>query len=89
MGDFTPSKTYRGQPHNVDPGLKLAAITPNDSADVNARGLYVGTGGDLKVTPQVGADVTFKNVPSGTTLAIFVKRVLSTGTTAGDIVALD
>ena len=50
--------------------------------------LYIGTGGDVKVTTISGDDVTFKNLASGSVLAVQVKKVFSTGTDADDIVAL-
>lgn len=66
-------------------------VTPNDTADLpNAtRSVYVGTGGDLTCF-LVGdsSAVTFKNVVGGSILPIRVKRVLSTGTSADDIVGL-
>ena len=73
------------------PGLSFAAVTPSDTVDlpVTARGLFVGTAGNVAV---IGAGdslpVTFKNVANGTVLPLCVKRVLATGTTATDIVAL-
>lgn len=64
------------------------AVTPNDGTDLaDVRGIYVGTGGDLAV--QIGgANRTFKNVTSGSTLPIKATRVRATGTTATDILAL-
>ena len=50
--------------------------------------LYIGTGGDVKVTTISGDDVTFKNLANGSVLAVQVKKVFSTGTDAADIVAL-
>lgn len=66
---------------------KFVDVVPADS-DLSAPlyGLYVGTGGDLKVTGIDGGAVTFKNVGSGQSLAIQVKRVWLTGTTASNII---
>lgn len=50
--------------------------------------LFIGTGGDVKVTTISGDDVTFKNLPNGSVLAVQVKKVFTTGTDADDIVAL-
>lgn len=66
-------------------------VTPHDTNELvnfSARGLYIGTAGDLTVT-MVGAGeaVLFQNVPVGT-LDVIVRRVHATGTTAADIVAL-
>lgn len=66
-----------------------AAVTPHDTnaLAVTSRALFVGTGGDVKVTIG-GTDVTFANVPDGTRLDIAVTHVKSTGTTATNIVSL-
>jgi len=70
--------------------IKGVAVTPNDGADLAIPGavLYIGTGGDVKVTTISGDDVTFKNLANGSVLAVQVKKVFSTGTDADDIVAL-
>lgn len=63
------------------------ACTPSDSAFVNYVGLYVGTGGNVALkTRQGGSTVTFTNVPSGSTIPLRVVQVLSTSTTATNIV---
>lgn len=79
---------YAGNARNVDPGVRLSAVAKSDSTEVNARGLYIGTAGDLVVTGVDGALVTFKNVPAGTVLPIYAYKVMA-ATTASDIVALD
>ncbi len=50
--------------------------------------LYIGTGGNVKVDTVSGDTVTFKNVADGSVLAVQVKKVYNTGTSAGDIIAL-
>lgn len=74
-----------------DPASKAAAVVPHDSnplAEV-PQALFVGTGGDL-VARGVGggADVTFRNVASGSLLPLRAQFVRAAGTTADDIVAL-
>jgi len=77
------------------------AVTPSDTTEIAANGgLYVGTGGnvavhtirdaELKVEGKIASitSLVFKNVASGQVLPIQVARVLSTGTTASDIIAL-
>ncbi|HYE43311.1 MAG TPA: hypothetical protein VEA15_07935 [Caulobacteraceae bacterium] len=70
------------------------AVAPSDTARLNACGLYVGQAGDLAVIPadqehalQPQA-VTFANCPAGFLLPVQVIRVMATGTTAGQLVAL-
>ncbi len=69
-----------------------ATIVPDDDNDlvVDAKALYIGTGGDITVTPINNADndpILFANHPVGY-LRVQVKRVWATGTDADDIVAL-
>lgn len=69
------------------PASNAAALTPSDSTDLAnvTRAVYVGTGGDLKVTMRGGQTVTYKNLPQGITKPIRVARVWATGTTAADL----
>jgi hypothetical protein len=66
------------------------AVTPNDSTDLAdmANALFVGVGGDIRITGDDGNDEVFKNVPDGFFLPCRVTRVYSTNTTATDIIAL-
>jgi len=92
---------YANQP---DFGTFAASVTKNDTISVatslDSSCLYVGTGGDVKVIlsgvtgssgkglPTASEAIVFKNVQSGSVLNVIVDYVLSTGTTATDIVAL-
>ena len=66
-----------------------ADVTPSDATVIPAtRALYIGTTGDLTVRmARTGANQTFANVPVGV-FPVQADMVLSTGTTASDIVAL-
>jgi len=75
------------------PAFGGAAVTPSDSANLStyARALYVGVGGDLKVTLLNGGTVEFRNIPSGSVIPAAVTKVFATGQTstiASAIVAL-
>lgn len=65
------------------------AVTVSDSTEVDYRGLYIGGAGAVVVV-FLGDDsdtaVTFAGVPAGTILPIQVKKVMSTNTTATNIV---
>jgi hypothetical protein len=63
-----------------------AAITPHDTNENRFAGIYVGTTGNVKVTTIDGDAVTFSSVPAGKDLAVRVKLVWSTGTTASNLV---
>lgn len=64
------------------------AVTPSDSTVLSGvRAIYVGTGGNVAVTVG-GSDVTFVNVSAGLILPVRATKVLLTGTTASNIVAL-
>jgi hypothetical protein len=74
-----------------DPGVSFAEITPSDSVDLEqpARALYIGSTGNLRVI-GVNDDnaVTFTSVPAGIFVPLVVRRVLSSGTTATNIVGI-
>lgn len=64
------------------------AITPSDSTNFTyiARGVYVGTGGNVVVVFMDDTSATFANVPSGAVLPVMAKRVNSTSTTASNLI---
>ena len=66
-------------------------VTPSDVTLLPAtRGLYVGTGGNINVVMAEDENtVLFTAVPSGFILPIQVIQVLSTSTTASNIIALN
>lgn len=69
-------------------GNIATAITPSDSTNIApGRQIYVGTGGDLNVTPSgQSTPVIHRNVPSGTFFFGSVTRIGATNTTASNIV---
>lgn len=72
-----------------EPASAFGAITPSDSTSLSGvRALYVGAGGDVTVQGGSGQSVLFKAVPTGAVLPIQAGKVMSTGTTATNIVAL-
>lgn len=66
------------------------AVAPSDSVGVSFFGLYIGGAGDVTVKTSrqgpSGNTVTFPAVPAGSILPICVCLVMSTGTTASNIV---
>ena len=67
-------------------GEKFAAVVASDSTEFDPSALYVGVGGTVVVADILGNSETFLNVPDGTFLPITATKVLSTGTTATNIV---
>ena len=75
-----------------DPLAHAFEITKHDTTDLEGvtRALYVGTAGDVAVRLQgnPGTTIVFKNVPAGSLIPIRAARVMSTGTTAADMVGM-
>jgi hypothetical protein len=73
------------------PARRAVAVVPHDAnalADV-PKALFVGTGGDVVARGAGGgADVTFRNLASGTLLPFRAEYVRATGTSAQHILAL-
>ncbi|VVT00332.1 conserved hypothetical protein [Sphingomonas sp. EC-HK361] len=73
------------------PARCAAAVVPNDAAALASvpKALFVGTAGTIVMRGvDDAADVTWKNVASGTILPFRASHVRATGTTATDLVAL-
>ena len=88
----------------TSPARKAIAVTPSDTKDVTnstgddaacyAKALYVGSTGDVAIVAAgdnsasgAGTAVTFPAVPVGW-FPVQVRRVMSTNTSASDIVGL-
>ncbi|KQO51156.1 spike base protein, RCAP_Rcc01079 family [Sphingomonas sp. Leaf257] len=77
-----------------DPATRAVAIVPNDGTDLAdiPKAFYVGTGGTIAMigagAPAGATGVTWKNVPSGAIVPFRPRRILATGTTAADMLAL-
>lgn len=74
---------------NTVSALGAAEVTLNDSEVIaTTRALYIGSGGNLKITLANGNFVTFKNLPAGTILPVQATKVWLTSATAADVIAL-
>lgn len=86
--------TFPGAPRQLTyPAAHAVAVTPSDSTPLPfvSRGIYVGTTGNLAVVMQgdtTATAVTFSNVQAGSLLPLRVTYVMSTNTTASNIVAV-
>jgi len=80
--------------NNSDEVVNFSAIngeivTPSDTETFDRSQIFVGTGGDIAVRfINNPTSVVFKNVPDGTFMPITVIAILSTGTTALNIVLI-
>src|SRR5262245_39972441 len=78
----------------IQAGRNAAAVTPSDTADLVhvTSAIYVGAAGNLTVVManerSDASTVTFAAVPVGTVLQLQVRRIMLTGTTANNIVAI-
>lgn len=75
----------------TQPYSKALAVTPSDSTALSygtTDAIYVGGAGNVAVLTANGDNVTLVNMLAGTGLEICVSKVLNTGTTATNIVAL-
>ena len=76
------------------PARHVVPLAPSDVVDLagTSKGIYVGAGGDVTLVavdaPAGAGGVTFRNLPSGSLLPVRARRVLATGTTAADMLAL-
>jgi hypothetical protein len=74
----------------VGPARHGAAVTPHDTNELDnySRALWVGGAGNIALTTAGGDSITLSNIVAGSLIPIQAKIVLSTGTTATNIVAL-
>lgn len=78
-----PSPSYPSFPNGA------RAVVKSDSANmVTPAVIYVGGGGNVRVTTFSGDNVTFVGLGGGTILPVQVVRVWTTGTTATDLIAI-
>ncbi len=63
---------------------------PSDSVElpIVPKGIYVGTGGDVTLRGIDGSvDVTYRNLPDASYIAVRVQFIRATGTTASNLIA--
>lgn len=73
----------------VSPSRAPFAIVPDDDAELPAipKGIYVGSGGDVTLRGvDASVDVTYRNLPDASYIAVRARYVRAAGTTAGDLV---
>ncbi|KQV84256.1 hypothetical protein [Rhizobium sp. Root1220] len=77
-------------PSLTGPASAGFVIVPDDGLGISeiTRALYIGIGGDLTVEMASGQILTFASVQDGSLLPLRVSRVLTSGTTAENIIGL-
>lgn len=69
--------------------VRLATVAKSDATVVNCAALWVGGAGDVAVIGKEDSSaVTIPSVPAGTLLPIACSKIMSTNTTATNMVAL-
>ncbi len=82
--------TAKALPSSV-PAVSLVSVTKSDSTVYSPplRAVYVGTTGDVALlAANDSSPVTFTAVPAGTLLPVCAKKVMSTNTSASNLVGL-
>jgi len=76
------------------PATRATAIVPSDANDLIdiPKGIFVGAGGDITMVglnaPASATGITWKNVPAGSLIPFRARRIMATGTTAANMLAL-
>lgn len=71
------------------PAQRPFAINPDDNAPLTyvTKGMYVGFGGDVTLRGvDSEADVTYRNLPDASYIAVRARYVRATGTTASAMI---
>lgn len=74
----------------LEPSGDAVALTKSDTDDLReiSRAIWVGGAGDITVIMSSGSSVLISSVPAGTLLPIRIRKLMSTGTSASNVVAL-
>lgn len=80
----------RGSAFVAASATSSGTVTKSDSTVLQFRAIYVGGTGDVAVKhTEGGSAVTYPSVPAGTILPVSGVRVMSTNTTATNMVWMD
>lgn len=69
-------------------GMSLVLTWGADIPGKSCNYIYVGTTGNINLETKGGETVLFSNIPAGVILPIGTRAVLSTSTTASDMVGM-
>ena len=89
-GSMIPQRGERGSGNVSASATSSGAVTKSDSTVLQFRAVYVGGAGDVAIKhTEGGSAVTYVGVPAGSILPVSGVRVMSTGTTATNMVWMD
>lgn len=75
---------------SLSPSRNPYPLVPHDTNELTIipKGIYVGTGGDVTLRGvDAVADVTYRNLPDASYIAVRAAYVRATGTSAANLVA--
>ncbi|MEZ5682132.1 MAG: hypothetical protein R3E14_12655 [Erythrobacter sp.] len=85
MDRFEDFRDSAGQPSRSPFPI---APSDDDALAIVPKGIFVGTGGDVTLRGIDGdGDVTYRNLPDASYIAVRASFVRATGTTASDLIA--
>lgn len=81
---------YKADSAPDGPADRQFLVVPSDIDDLPGltRGVYVGITGNVHIGDRFGNEVVWKNVQAGSIIPIRAHKILSSGTTADNIVGL-
>ena len=85
-----PDKFQNSSDSATAPATAPFAIQPDDANPLPnvPKGIYVGTGGTITLRGVAGSeDVTYRNLPDASYVAVRALYVRATGTTASNLIA--
>lgn len=89
-GAWEPQKGERGASNVAASATSSGVVTKSDSTVLQFRALFVGGAGNVAIKHTEGGDaVTYTGVIAGTVLPVSGVRVMSTNTTATNMVWMD
>lgn len=78
---------FNTAPSSIQSASGAFEVTPDDNNDMAmpTRGIYIGAAGNLHVKMVDNTEVTFVSLAVGVVHPLQIRRVYTTGTTAGQI----
>jgi hypothetical protein len=88
---FMPTDAFQNFADDTSgPSHAPYSVSPSDGTElpIIPKGIYVGSGGDVTLRGIDGtADVTYRNLPDASYIAVRAQFIRATGTTASNLIA--